>query len=175
MMKNQNTIGNVIHQFESRIVSKVQTHGLRAEEHYGAGFDSHPLYLTRTERPRFIRSYYQLWGILTTEHPEQRQSKLRSISLKRLLYLCEISWLPNGMGAGEDVDPDSESVAYQQRIQARQVLSKQVLEHTESTCQRTLGKDIDLTWAIAMDEDYSNYLLTWDHWQSYMKEVVCGI
>lgn len=81
------------------------------------------------------------------------------MSLKQLLYLCEISWLPNGMGPGQDVDPESEAVIYEQRIQAREALSKRILEHTESTCRRIHGQDMELIWVIAMEEGYSDFLV----------------
>ncbi|KAL8959824.1 MAG: hypothetical protein Q9193_003374 [Seirophora villosa] len=174
MMMNQKVILRAITQFESQIVTKVKTGGLRAEEYYGAGANGHPPYLTLTERPRFIRSYYQFWGILSIDSLEQQQSRLQSMSLKQLLYLCEMSWLPNGMGPGEDVDPESEAVIYEQRIQAREALSKRILEHTESTYRRIHGQDMGLIWVIAMEEGYSDFLVMWDHWQSSLKEVVCG-
>ncbi|KAL8981332.1 MAG: hypothetical protein Q9205_003851 [Flavoplaca limonia] len=107
MLRNQSMVYKAIAQFESDIVSKVRTGGLRAEEYYGPGIDGHPPYLTRTERRRFIRSYYQLWGLLKLDNLQQRQSRLHSVSLKQLLYLCEMCWLPNGMGPGEDVDSQS--------------------------------------------------------------------
>lgn len=96
------------------------------------------------------------------------------MSLKQLLYLCEISWLRDGMGPGEDVDPESEAVIYQQRIQAREALSKWILEHTESTSRRIHRQDMELIWVIAMEEGYSDFLVMWDHWQSSLKEFVSG-
>ncbi|KAL8883920.1 MAG: hypothetical protein Q9192_006968 [Flavoplaca navasiana] len=174
VMRNQSMVFKAITQFESDIVSKVRTGGLRAEEYYGPGVDGHPPYLTRTERRRFIRSYYQLWGLLKLDNLQQRQSRLQSISLKQLLYLCEMSWLPNGMGPGEDVDSESGAATYQQRAQARQALSKWILEHTESMYRRIHGHDMPLIWVIAMVEGYGDFLVMWDHWQNSLKEVVCG-
>ncbi len=174
MIRNQSMVYKAITQFESDIVNKVKTGGLRAEEYYGQGIDGHPPYLTRTERRRFIRSYYQLWGLLELDNLQQRQSRLHSVSLKQLLYLCEMSWLPNGMGPGEDVDSEWRAAIYQERIQARQALSKWILEHTESTYRRIHGQDMELIWVNAMDEGYGDFLLMWDHWQNSLKEVVCG-
>ncbi|KAI4276430.1 MAG: hypothetical protein LQ337_002480 [Flavoplaca oasis] len=174
MMRNQNMVYKAIAQFASAIVSKVRTHGLRAAEYYGPGVDSHPPYLTRTERPRFIRSYYRLWGLLSIENIERRQARLQSLSLKQLLYLCEISWLPHGMGPGEYLNPETEAMVLQQRIQAREKLSQWILQHTESTYQRIHGQDMELIWVIAMDEGYGDFLVMWDHWHNSLKEVVCG-
>lgn len=174
MIKIQHVVDKAIARFESDIVSKVRTHGLRAEEYYGPGIDSHPPYLTRTERPRFIRSYYRLWGLLSIENVERRQARLQSLSLKQLLYLCEISWLPHGMGPGEDVNPETGAMILQQRIQEREKLSKWILEHTESTYRRIHGQDMELIWVIAMDEGYGDFLVMWDHWHSSLKEFVCG-
>lgn len=174
MMRNQSMVYKAITLFESEIVSEVRTRGLRAEEYYGPGIYGHPPYLTRTERRRFIRSYYQLWGLLELDNLQQRQSRLHSVSLKQLLYLCEMSWLPNGMGPGEDVDSQRRPAIYQERVQARQELSKWILEHTESTYRRIHGQDMGLIWVNAMDEGYGDFLLMWDHWQKSLKEVVCG-
>lgn len=183
LMKNQNTIDKAILEFECQIVSRVKARGHRAEDYYGPGALGHPPYLTRTERPRFIRSYYQLWGLLEIEDPVERQVRLQSMSLKQLLYLCEISWLPDGMGPGEEVtsshrgpavDPELESATYQQRIQAREALSKVIRELTELTYRRIHGQDMELIWVIAIDEGYDNFLVMWDHWRSSLQEVVCG-
>ena len=170
MMKNQSMINKAILQFESQIVSKVKTLGYRVADYYGAGALKRPPYLIRTERPRFIRSYYHFWGLLAIDNLEQQQSRLQSMSLKQLLYLCEISWLPDGMGPGEGIDPESESAIYQ----TREAFSKLILEYTESTYRRIHGQDMELIWVIAMDEGYSDFLVMWDHWQSSLKEVVCG-
>ncbi|KAL9607850.1 MAG: hypothetical protein Q9167_007273 [Letrouitia subvulpina] len=183
ILKAQKAVDKAILKFECQIVSKVKARGHRTEDYYGPGVLQHPRYLTRTERPRFIRSYYQLWGLLTIDDPVERQARLQSMSLKQLLHLCEISWLPDGMGPGEEVtsfprdpgfNPGSEPATYQQRIQAREALSKMVLEQTELTYQRIHGKDMESIWVIAMDEGYSDFLVMWDHWQSSLQEVVCG-
>ncbi|KAG7001885.1 hypothetical protein G7Y79_00030g064180 [Physcia stellaris] len=183
MLKNQNAIFKAIREFESQIVSRVKARGHRTEDYYGPGAQRHPPYLTRTERPRFIRSYYHLWGLLMIKDPVKRQARMHSMSLKQLLYLCEISWLPDGMGPGEEVtsstrdravDPESKTEAYQERIQAREALSKEILELTKLTYQHIHGQDMELIWVIAMDEGYSDFLVMWDHWRSSLQDVVCG-
>ncbi|MCJ1471107.1 hypothetical protein MMC07_009755, partial [Pseudocyphellaria aurata] len=183
MMKNQNVIEKAMLEFEYQIVSKVKTRGHRAEDYYGPGALRHPPYLTCTERPCFVRSYYQLWGSLTIDNPVERKARLQSMSLKQLIHLCEISWLPDGMGPGEEVassprdpgvDPGSDSATYQRQTQAREALSKMVLGLTELTYRRINGQDMELIWVIAMEEGYSDFLVMWDHWQSSLKEVVCG-
>ena len=167
MMKNLNVIKRTI-LFEFQVVSKVKTLGYRAADSYGAGALKHPPFLIRTEMPQFIPSFYQFWGILIINNLEQRHTRLQSKSLKQLLYLRKISWLPDGL------DPESESAIYQERTQTREAISKFVLEHTVSTYRRIHGRDMELIWVIAMDEGYSNFLVMLDHWRSSLKEVVCG-
>lgn len=183
MMENQDLVDKAILKFECHIVSKVKARGHRTENYYGPGALRHPPYLTLIEWPRFIRSYYQLWGLLTIDNPVERQAGLQSMSLKQLLYLCEISWLPDGMGPGGEVtssprhpgvEPESESATYQQRVQARKALSKMISEPTELTYRRIHGQDMELIWVIAIDEGYSDFLVMWNHWRSSLQNVVCG-
>ncbi|CAF9934846.1 MAG: hypothetical protein HETSPECPRED_009379 [Heterodermia speciosa] len=176
MIQNMQVVDQAIHQFESKIVSKVRARGHRTEDYYGAGARRHPPYLTRTERPRFIRSYYRFWALLTIDDPVERQSRLQSMSFKQLLYLCEMSWPPKSMGPGEEAikTPVYPGVTPAQRYQARRALSKLVVDHTESTYRRIHGKEMEAIWVIAMDEGYDNFLVMWDHWQSSLIDVVCS-
>ena len=180
LMQNMQVVDAAILQFESKIVSKVRARGHRTEDYYGAGARRHPPYLTRTERPRFIRSYYRFWGLLTIDDPVERQARLQSMSLKQLIYLCEISWLPKGMGPGEEAiqSPVNPGVARgpepAKRYQARRALSKLVMEQTELVYRRIYGQDMEAIWVIAMDEGYDAFLVMWDHWQSSLLDVVCS-
>ena len=180
MMQNMQAVDKAIVQFESKIVSKVRARGHRTEDYYGAGARRHPPYLTRTERPRFIQSYYRFWGLLTIDDIVEHQSRLQSMSLKQLLYLCEISWLPKGMGPSEAASKSSVnlSVAAEpesaQRYQARRALSRLVSEQTELAYRRIHGHDMEAIWVIAMDEGYDNFLVMWDHFRNSLIDVVCS-
>ncbi|KAL8648399.1 MAG: hypothetical protein Q9226_006012 [Calogaya cf. arnoldii] len=185
MLRTQHAIDKAILGFEREIVRHVKTRGYRAEDYYGPdGVNGHPPHLTRTERLRFIRSYYTLWELLSIDDPIQRQSKLQTMSLKQLLYLCEISWLPDGLGPGEgvastpeDLDsaPGSNSMIDQrQRIEEREKLSAMILASTKQMYQRIHGCEMELIWVIAMDEGFGDFLVMWDHWRSSLQEVICG-
>lgn len=100
MLRNKRVLDAATQQFESEIVGRVKARGHRTEDYYGAGALQHPPYLTRTERTRFIRAYYLFWGLMMSDHAEW-QSRLQSMSLKRLIQLCEISWLPEDIKPGE--------------------------------------------------------------------------
>ena len=180
MMQNVQAVSQAISRFEVKVVSKVRSRGHRAEDYYGAGARRHPPYLTRTERPRFIRAYYRLWGLMSIDDVVERRSRLRSMSLKQLLYLCEISWLPKGMGPSEEAMQSSADPGIALRTessqcyQARRALSKLVLEQTESAYRRIHGGEMEAIWVIAMDEGYDTFLVMWDHWQSSLLDVVCS-
>ena len=183
MMRNMHVTETAILQFEDQIVRRVKARGHRTEDYYGAGALQHPPYLTRTERPRFIRSYYQYWGLLTINNTTEWHSRLQSTSLKQLIRLCEISWLPDDIRPGEgaasfrrdqDDGPDSKTALTDQRSQASEELSKMVSEQTERMYRRLHGQDMGLIWAYAIGEGYMNFLVMWDHWQSSLKEVVCA-
>ncbi|KAL8792514.1 MAG: hypothetical protein Q9195_004884 [Heterodermia aff. obscurata] len=181
MMQNMQAVDKAILQFESKIVRKiVRTRGHRTEGHYGPGARRHPPYLTRTERPRFIRSYYRLWALLIIDDPVECQSRLQSMSLKQLLYLCAISWLPEGMGPGEETieSPVSPGVTVgfepAQRYQGRRALSDLVVEQTESTYRRIHGRGMGTSWVIAMNSGYDVFSVMWDHWQSILLDFVCS-
>ena len=59
---------------------------------YGSEALRHPPYLTKTERPRFIRAYYQLWGFMIIPQTVW-QARIESMRLKELYHLCDISKL----------------------------------------------------------------------------------
>ena len=102
------------------------------------------------------------------------------MSLKQLFQLCEISWLPDGLGPGEEeistagVGSRSMSANRQQQVEARRALSKLVLQMTGLKYQWIHGQDVEMIWVIAMDEGYQDFLVMWDHWQDSLKETVCG-
>lgn len=148
MMKNMHVIVMPLLQFECQIVHRVKARGHRAEDYYGADAVQHPSYLTRTERPRFIRSYYQLWGLMKVNLAEWR-SRLQYMMLKQLLHLREMSRLPDSIERGEemappprhpDAEPDSHFAIDDQWSKERNALSKMILEQTEKTYRDIHGE-----------------------------------
>lgn len=183
ILKNARIINKAVAQFESQIVSRVRMVGHRAEDYYGDGAVRHPSHLTRTERPRFISSYYQLWGLLEINNVAVWDAKLASMTLKQLFHLYEMSKLPQSIGRGEEVvQPPRHSDAEAEPIFAinyaaskeRIVLERLVLKHLEETYRRTHGKDLQPIEAYAGEEGSGDFIAMWDHWQPSLKEVIRG-
>ena len=184
MMRNMHTVEKTIVSFEREIVCNVKCHSHRPEDYYGAGARRHPPHLTQTERRRFIRSYYQVWSLMLVDNNNEWTSRLQRTSLKQLLYLNEISWLPYIVAVGDDFmqlsqgsiatssrQSTDEAPSFQNRLQA---LCKTIGEQTEQTYRRLHGESRGPLWVYAIDEGYMNFLVMWDHWQSSLKELVCG-
>ncbi|THC93150.1 hypothetical protein EYZ11_007359 [Aspergillus tanneri] len=47
-------------------------------------------HLSPTERPRFIRGLYQLWGLVLQDNPEKRKQRIHEIKLKDLLVVRDL-------------------------------------------------------------------------------------
>lgn len=94
----------IIQDDDDRKVNSSSAHCFPNEEYYGPGARQHPPNLTQTERPRFIRSYYQLWGMLKINEAEW-QTRLESMKLKEHCHLYEMSQLPGSFGGGEEMLP----------------------------------------------------------------------
>ncbi|KAL8895446.1 MAG: hypothetical protein Q9207_008168 [Kuettlingeria erythrocarpa] len=176
LMRNSRMIEQAISEFEAHIVTRVRCGGERADDYYGAGAVRHPPYLTRTERPRFIRSYYQLWGLMRLETAAERQTRLESRTLKQLIHLYEMSMLPSTMALlrPRDAQLDTLSVIEREPVERRVALERQILKHLEEVYQRIHGKDLIYIWVHAPEEGYGNFIAIWDHFQPSLKEVVCG-
>ena len=79
--------------------------GYSASQYYGAGAHRHPPTLTCTERLRFVRSYYTLWGLMNTDDSSKRLSRLESMTLKQLYRLHEMTRLTQSIGQREESIP----------------------------------------------------------------------
>ncbi|KAL8918372.1 MAG: hypothetical protein Q9208_007391 [Pyrenodesmia sp. 3 TL-2023] len=176
LMRNSRMVEQAIPEFEAHIVSRVRCGGERADDYYGAGATRHPPHLTRTERPRFIRSYYQLWGLIRLKTPVEWQARLESMTLKQLFHLYEMSMLPSTMTflRRRDGQLDTVSVIDREPVERRVALERQILKHLEEVYRRIHGKDLIHIWVHAPEEGYGNFIAMWDHFQPSLKEVVCG-
>lgn len=146
------------------------------ERYYGAGARGHPLTLTRTERLRFIRSYYQIWGLMKLD-PAEWQSKLEPMTLKQLYLLYEMSDLPQSIGREDsvpDVEPGSIYNINNGESDKCIALRKKIWQYTESTYQRICKRDPEPIWAHAIYAGALGFLVIWDHWQLSLWEVICG-
>ncbi|TVY32683.1 hypothetical protein LSUB1_G007619 [Lachnellula subtilissima] len=185
MVRNSRRVERAILQFELEIVPKVKCGVYDAPESYGPpvpGRNRHPPHLTRGERARFIRIYYQLWGLMKLETPNV-QARLDSIRLKDLFLLYEMSRLNQSIGLEEvlpsfpDPQPQPGSVRAIRRrpSEKRRSLEKLIWELIEKVYQRIHNDEPDYPWVVECKEDgYMYYRIMWDHWQSELKGISCS-
>ena len=156
----------------------------------GARKRCHPPNLTRTERPRFIRAYYQLWGMMKLD-PAKWQSRFESMTLKRLYELCEMTHLQQSIGREEVIraHPPPCSPSYlsllKERSKERVALEKRIWQHIEHLYQRVHEGEPESIWGIKqpeslwgtyeLEEGAYGFLVIWDHWQGCLKQVVLGL
>ena len=140
----------------------------------------HPPYLTRTERHRFIRSYYGLWGLMTLEQ-SSLESDLQKLSQKRLRLLHEMTILPQSMGGVEKRPPtdcpDADSHSFRAINQScspkRRELEQVVATHIEQRHWEVHGEQPDWPIGYALEEGFLVWVVLWDHWQESLKWIVC--
>ena len=141
----------------------------------------HPSTLTRTERPRFIRSYYQLWGMLKLK-PAQWQSRLESMTLKRLFELHEMTKIWQSIGREEvrpaprwpNPKPNYVPDIDKGRSKERVTLEKKIWQHIENTYRSIHNAEPDAPWAYTLEEGVDGFVVIWDHWQPELKDIVLG-
>lgn len=150
-----------------------------ARKFYGSERVRHPPYLTKAERPRFIRSYYQLWGMMKMSLAAQ-QAKLETMTLKTLYQMHEMCELTQSIGCEEPIpapcckivdDYDSERSINWDRSDARCDLQKRIWKRIE-----TIYYDIHKTKPIdtsgdALYDGWLVWVVMWDHWQRDFKNV----
>ena len=187
MVHNSHIVERAIQQFEILVVPHVKTGIHDVLECYGAEARRHPDVLTRTERSRFTRSYYQLWAMLKLHDPVRWQARLNTMRLKELCHLYEMSQLPDSFGGGEETlppprfpirNPNPTCVydVFPTKSEERIMLEKMILKHLNETYKQTHeGERMDGIWANSGDEGYYGFMVIWDHWQSSLKEVICNI
>lgn len=142
---------------------------------YGPGARSHPPYLTRTERLRFFRSYYQLWGFMKVA-PAEWQSRFESMTLKQLYQLHEMSKLRQSIGREEVLPPHpfpdaksgSISATSRGRSQERIALETMIWQRLNDVFKR-----IYETKAIVIQDDFDEgaggFVAIWDHFQEPLR------
>lgn len=194
--RNARIVEKAIVQFEREIVCKVKGNGMpeltphaltfylangyRLSDFYGVGARRHPSHLTPTERRRFIRSYYQFWGLMKLSSTAL-QKRLESQTLKRLYHLYEASRLTQDMGEEEmasrsqdhDVGPASTTTIHHRRSRERVALEKKIWKHLEYAFHEIHHENAEYVWEYAKEEGFLSSLVVWDHWQPSLREICC--
>ncbi len=141
---------------------------------------NHPHSLTRTERRRFIRSYYLLWDLMKLD-PAGWPSRLEPLTLKQLYQVYEMSILTQSIGREEVVpaprNPDAELYSpraiNEGRSEKRITLGDSIWQHLESTYQRIHQRDAEHVSAYSLYQGSMGFIVMWDHWQACLMEIVC--
>ncbi|KAF2234699.1 hypothetical protein EV356DRAFT_514839 [Viridothelium virens] len=161
---NAALVDKAISRFERDVVRYVRF-PYPAEQFYGPTSNHHPPTLTQTERPRFIRSYYQLWSLKKLCAAEQ-ESRLKAMILKRLYQLFEMSMLDQNIGCEEEEDI---TLRWEQRLTLQFKVNGQ-MDRISGHLRRCPAPRVDHYGAT---EGSSTFVSMWDHWQPSLFEVVC--
>lgn len=167
------------------VLIKFEGGGFDGEKIYGPLGDRrrwHPPTLTRTERPRFIRSYYQLWGMMKLG-PAQWQSRLDSMTLKRLFELHEMTKLWQSIGREEvrpaprcpNPKPNYVPDIDKGRSKERVALEQGIWQHIEHIYRPIHNAEPDAPWVYDLEEGAFGFVVIWDHWQPCLKELVLSL
>ena len=182
IVKNAHTVEKHVYQYEIQINWKVRGRDRRAENYDEVtGLRKRHIPLTRTERPRFIRSYYQLWGMMKLRSPAERQLRLDSLTLKQLYRLHETSKIPGSIGREEDVGPpptspitDHRSIHQMRPSLERRALRDMIWKHIEDIYPSTHDdNEPPETETDGLYFGFGTYTVMWDHYQKILKEIVC--
>jgi len=152
--------------------------GCTAREYYG--MPNRPPTLTRTERPRFIRTYYSIWGLMRLDASEW-ESRLQAMTSQELYYLWEMSRLTQSIGREEDVplrnDPDAPPDSFQAInfgvSDKRDALQYKIRDQIYCISQHFYQQDAYDPLSCAKDEGFYWWVVMWDHWQLSLKDIVC--
>ena len=190
MMKNRDMVERAICTFEHQIAHRVESRNSRAQNYHGLGPLLHSPSLTRTERSRFTRSYYQLWGIMQLGEFAELEPTLQSMTIKQLLHLQGIA-SPHGLTLGDESIPGSQRKSFD----IDSVLSLEdpifrisLLELMEAEIDRRIYgynnmdllfedmdpqyENTDMIKAYAFGDGYYDFLIIWDNYQAPIKQVV---
>lgn len=183
LLRNACVVEKAILQFEREFVCRVKCGGCPIPKSYlpvPPARRHHPPYLTRAERPRFIRIYYQLWGLMKMDAAEW-PDRLESTRLKDLCLLFEMCRLTQSIGKEEPIalpkfpnaDPNSANAINWSRSQKRIDLSTRIWTHIEHTYQQLHHAAPERIDIYASQEGWPPFVAIWDHWQPCLKDWVC--
>lgn len=136
-------------------------------------FNHHPPYLTPTERPRFIRAYYRLWGILELEGSAwyERYAQWTAWQLNRT---CEMVLLRDFVGEEHDAVSDLSGPLGHRRVpDRRQKLHYEMQEFHVKTFHCIYGEArqpvVFAPLGCGKDMGRYGFIVIWDHYQNYFK------
>ncbi|KAL1967196.1 hypothetical protein VTN77DRAFT_3487 [Rasamsonia byssochlamydoides] len=164
LVRNQHIVEKAIDQFNRDVMCHV--HSVIGGKSYYPPSGLHPPCLTPTERPRFIGSYYQLWGLMRLD-PASRRQRLDSMTLKQLYRVYEMALLQQTIG-----DETIPAAAQQER--ERGDLAGEIWNHIQCTYQRIHKREASFVGIYGLEEGFSVHYILFDHAQELVKEVVCG-
>ena len=153
--------------------------GLEPGDFYRAGAEEHPSTLTRTERKRFVRTYYSLWGLLRID-PSAWDSRLQAMTFRELYYLHEMTKLTQSIGREEtvpqpmypNVPPEAVNSINHGRSEKRDALERRVWQQVQHNSLRFFDRDALHAAGFAKHEGALEFVAIWDHWQPSLKEMV---
>ena len=198
MVRNARIVEKAILQFEQEIVGRVRgkitlkvvligailtfrspADGASPEDFYGARATKHPPNLTTTERTRFIRTYYSLWGLMKLD-PAEWPPRLESLTQQQLYYLLDLAKLTQSIGYEEDIPPppfpnsppDSIHAINMGQSDKRIALENTLHERIQHISQRFFQRDAGYPIAYAKGNGFLFFVALWDHWQPYLEDMV---
>ncbi len=153
---------------------------LSAEQFYGPGAHNHPLTLTCTERTRFIRFYYSLWGLMRLDRSEWN-SRLQAMTSQELYYLCEMTILTQSIGREEIVPPpmfphepsDSVHSINNGRSEKRIALEGRIWQQIQRNSWQFFEQNAQDPSIYTNHKGFLWFVVLWDHWQPSLKDMVC--
>ncbi|MCJ1296583.1 hypothetical protein MMC34_008149 [Xylographa carneopallida] len=182
MVRNANVIEKAILQFEREIVRRVRSvtvDGLEYEGFYGPNVLKHPPTLTRTERTRFICSYYALWSLMRIDRSEW-ESRIQAMTSQELYYLREMAKLTQSIGQEEIVPPpmfpleppDSIHSINSGQSEKRIGLERRIGEQIQHNSWRFFERDAQDCSNNAKHEGFLWFVVLWDHFQPAVEDLV---
>lgn len=128
----------------------------------------HPNYLTSTERRRFFRVYYQLWGLLRLADAGWA-SAIKTLPIKDVYLMRETVRIPLPIGADQPLQavrehfPDFVWYDDGRRGELGELLQKSIERYVEETGRGYAYWWIDMTTDMHPNGAYAGFRLLWDH------------
>jgi len=139
----------------------------------------HPPTLTRNERLRFIRSWYQFWCLLDLD-AAGLQSALHDIPLQQLFYLEEMARISEHSTQRGGPVPATTYQSMSTKINPRHIpreccsLGWAIQKHIEDTYESIHHRTLHAPILDAIEDGFRNFVVMFDHYQPSLKEIVCG-
>ena len=136
-----------------------------------SGERGHPPVLTRTERPRFISSYYTIWSMMKLDFSEW-ESRLEHMTLKQLYFLHEMTNLTQSIGREEAIPNWNTTPINCGRSQKRITLGKRAWRQIQDVSERVLNRDALDPQYHAKNKGFRWFVVMWDHYQPRLRDMM---